>query len=510
MFLKVKRLQAFENLMLETDLIQIGGEAENILNNTGTGDSDSGKSSGATSEEINRLLDMLFNFGEDDLSEKLGDPSFQKIFADPRMKSVFDEYFEYLKERISVYRKELADALEKPEINEVEIERITENLTKLVCRVRVIELIYEKLASDKAADFSDDIAQKVKDINSELYETFALRISKPAERTQQAYSRFQGAQTEEAKQEAAVEVFSNLQTAEALAKDLPEAEEGIADATQSYTERMSSELGADQIADIKAGIFVNKNVAAIIRRIFEFQYTNWTTEQDILTEANKLRTSINGFPDVSQEAKDYLTKLVDQIQVQLIDRAKSKVFDTPKYKGIHYDFNKKLPLYERTQLPVTGKQIADDSKIMKFRKAAIAIIGQVFTSQTELTKAGEAFSKTGKWIHDIYAKTLNRSAKFIGKAVKGREGEMKADAFTRMFIPNTSVVDEPKSKQVAEDAVSPGVSAQVPGSIGSMGPIVPPTATSIGSGDNFGPKIKNRKKSAVLGFAEFLKEQNTK
>jgi PKD repeat protein len=152
----------------------------------------------------------------------------------------------------------------------------------------------------------------------------------------------------------------------------------------------------------------------------------------------------------------------------------------------------------------------DIMKIMKFRKAAIAIIGQVFTSQTELTKAGEAFSKTGKWIHDIYAKTLNRSAKFIGKAVKGREGEMKADAFTRMFIPNTSVVDEPKSKQVAEDAVSPGVSAQVPGSIGSMGPIVPPTATSIGSGDNFGPKIKNRKKSAVLGFAEFLKEQNTK
>lgn len=510
MFLKVKRLQAFESLILETDLIQIGSEAENILNKAGSGESDSEQKADNTNEDLDRLLDMLFNLGEDDLNQKMGDPSFQKIFSDPRMKSMFDEYFNYLNERVAAYRKDLASALEKSEINEAEVERITEKLTRFVCRVRVIELIYEKMASDKTAEFSDEINKKVKDINDSLYETFSLRISKPAEKTQQAYSKFQGSQTEEAKEEAAAEVFSTLQTAEILAKDMPEAQEGINAATQSYTERMSSELGKEQIEDIKAGIFVNKNVAAMIRRIFEFQYTNWTSEQDILTEGNKLRTSINGFPDVSQEAKDYLTRLVDQIQVQLIERAKSKTFDTPKYKGIHYSFNKKLPLYERTSLPITGKQIADDSRIMKFRKATVALLGQVFTSQTELTKAGEAFAQTGKWLHDIYAKTLNKSAKFIGKAVKGREGEIKADAFTRMFIPDTTVVDEPKAKQVAEDAVAPGVSPQVPGSIGGMGPITPPTATTLGSGDNFGPSIKKKKKSTVLGFADFLKEQNNK
>lgn len=512
MFLKVKRLQAFENLILETDLIQIGGEAENLLNKANqsdkTGGDEANSKGSATNDDIDRLLDMLFNLGEDDLTEKMGDPAFRKIFADPRMKTLFDNYFNYLNERIAAYRKELAEALEKPEINEAEIDKITDRLTKLVCRVRVVEIIYEKLASDNVADFSEEINKKVKDINQSLFETFSLRISKPAEKTQRAYAKFQGAQSEDDKAQAAAEVFSTLQSAEILAREIPEAEAGIKDAAQTYTQRMSSELGSARLEDIKAGVYVNKNVASMIRRIFEFQYTNWTTEQDILTEANKLRTSINGFPDVSQEAKEYLTRLVDQIQVQLIERAKNKAFDTPKFKGIHYDFNKKLPLYERTALPVNGKQIADDSKIMKFRKAAIALLS-IFNSQTELTKAGEAFQKTGKWLHDIYAKTLNTSAKFIGKAIKGREGEMKADAFTRLFIPDTSVVDQPKSKQVAEDAVAPGVAAQTPGSISGMGPIVPPTETSLGSGDNFGmPSRSKKKKGSVLNFANFLKEKN--
>ena len=516
MFLKVKRLQAFENLILETDIIQIGSVADDLLNRSksdkGTDDSGSSqKASGNNNEDMNRLLDMLFGIGEDDLNSKLNDPAFQKIFTDPGMKTLLDEYFNYLNERITEFRNQLSDELSKPEINEAEVNRITDKLTKFVCRVRVIELVYENLASTGASDFGDEINRKVKDINDSLYETFSLRIVKPAEKTKQAYSKFQGAQTQEEKEEAAAEVFSTLQTAEILAEGLPEAEEGIKTASTEYTARMGSEVGATTIEDIKAGIYVNKNVASLIRRIFEFQYTNWTNESDILNEANKLRTSINGFPDVSQEAKDYLTKLVDQIQVQLMERAKSKEFDTTRYKGIHYDFNKKLPLYERTTLPVTGKQIADDTRLMKFRRAATSLMGLVFGQSRTTGETAEAFQRTGKWAHTLYAKALNSSAKLIGKAVKGREGEMKADAFSRLFIFDTSVVDEPKPKQVAEDAVSPGVSAQVPGAIGGMGPIVPPTATSFGSGDNFGPKLVNKKKkSAVLGFADFIKEQNNR
>ena len=208
--------------------------------------------------------------------------------------------------------------------------------------------------------------------------------------------------------------------------------------------------------------------------------------------------------------------MVDGIQKSLIERAKSKEFETQKYKGIHYDFNKKLPLYERTALPVTGKQIADDTKIMKFRKASQALMGLVFGEDTTgNTAAGQAFARTGKHLHTLYAKTLNTTAKAVGKAVKGREGEMKADAFTRLFILDTSVVDEPKPKAVTEDGEAPGVTPQVPGSIGSMGPITPPTQTTLGSGDKFvslggNTKKKKKKSSLVLGFADFIKEQNNR
>jgi hypothetical protein len=510
----VKRLQVLESLILETELIQIGSDTEDLINKAKNSKSSGSGSSGDDNEDMNRILDWLFNLGEDDLRKKLEDPTLFKTFSNPGMKAVLDKYFIYLNERISVFRKELLTALDKEELNELEINRITDKITRFVCRVRVVEVIYETLGAKSAAsEFADDIRKKVDDINKDLSEIYALRITKPAEKTKQAYSKFQGAQTPEEKEEAAKEVFANLETAEILADGMPEeVTSGIDDAINTYTGQISSEIGKEKTDDIKNGIFVNKDVASLVRKIFEFQHTAWSNENDILTEANKLRTSVNGFPEVSQDAKEYLVRLIDQVQKALIERVKNKEFDTKKYKGIHYDFNKKLPLYERTSLPVTGKQIADDSKLMKFRKASQDLMNLLFKGSDE-TVAGKAFKDTGKWLHTIYAKTLNGAAKLIGKAVGGREGEMKADAVSRMFILDTTVVDEPKPKQVSEDGVAPGVSPQVPGSIGSMGPIVAPTADSVGSGDKFISMDdittkKKKKKSAILGFADFIKEQN--
>lgn len=519
MFLKVRKLQSIENLILETDLIQIGDEANDIFNKVKSEDDTAGSGpTGDNNEDLNRLLDMVFNLGEDELTGKLDDPTLSKIFLDPKMKQTLEEYFAYLQERIKVFREELMKALNDVPVNEAKVGQITDKITKFVCRVRVIEIIYQNKASKKKAgdelDFSEDITKKVAEINDELYNLYSLMVIIPAEKTKRSYSKFQGSQNQEEKETAAQEVFSNLEAAEILAAEMPEEVlAGIEDAKATYTSQISSELGNDVTADIKAGVYVNKNVASLIRRIFEFQYTNWTNENDILMEANKLRTSVNGFPDVSAEAKEYLLRLIDQIQVALIEKAKNKQFDTKKYKGIHYDFNKKLPLYERTSLPVNGKQIADETKLMKFRKAAQSLMDLVFGGGVNATgAAAQAFERTGKWANAIYSKALNGAAKVIGKAVKGREGEMKADAFSRLFIFDTSVVDEPKAKQVSEDGVAPGVSPQVPGSIGGMGAITPPTATSFGSGDNFGMQKKSKKKKygVVLGFSDFVKEQNTR
>jgi len=60
------------------------------------------------------------------------------------------------------------------------------------------------------------------------------------------------------------------------------------------------------------------------------------------------------------------------------------------------------------------------------------------------------------------------------------------------------------NEQVDEDSVSPGASPQVPGSISGMGNPVAPTPTSIGSGDNFNPSQKRKKKGKkILEFSEF-------
>lgn len=508
MILRVKRLQSIQDLILETELIQIGSQLDKV---TGAG-------KGADKDEdpnemLDRLFDAFFAMG-DDLNSKLEDPAFEKYFGDPKMKSVLDAYFSYIERRIKQYRADLEKELNQPSVNEVEVERISQILIKFAARLHVLEKIFDKLSKDSKGEFSDEIYEKVKKAQDDLADVFSLKIKGPAERAKEAYSKFEKAETPEAQEEAAADMFSAIHTAEIITDGISDdLTDGVKQAEEEYVNKVDAKLGKGASSKIKQGIFVNRNTAALIRRIFEFQYTNWTNESDITTEAGKIRTSINTAPDISEEGKEYLLNLVDNIQKSLIEQAKNKEFDAKKYKGIHYTFNKKLPLYERTSLPVTGKQIADDTAIMKFRKASQSLMNLLFVGSDADTPTAQAFARTGAHLHKIYAKTLNTVGKAIGKAVGGREGEMKGDAYTRLFILDTSVVDEPKSKPVSEDGVAPGVSPQAPGSIGSMGPIVPPTETSFGSGDKFvsmgGTKTK-KKKSLVLGFADFIKEQNNR
>ena len=87
--------------------------------------------------------------------------------------------------------------------------------------------------------------------------------------------------------------------------------------------------------------------------------------------------------------------------------------------------------------------------------------------------------------------------------------QIKGDALSRMFIPSPdTVLKNPETKSATfEDAVAPGLSAQLPGSIGGMGNPVAPTPTSIGSGDNFKPTKKRgtgKKDKRVLEFNDFV------
>lgn len=502
----VKRIESIHSLILEAEIINIGGQIDDIMDGDQDGPLDA-------NELLNRLLDSFLKMG-DDLDSKLDDPAFEKYFGDPRMRPVMDSYFNYLKERIATYQKKLVEALSKKDVNQAEVARINGQISQFANRIQTLDKIYEKLKAKDKTGFSQEVHEKVKVTQDEIASAFSLRVIIPAENTRRAYQEFEDAQTEEAQREAAEDLFNSIYTAEVVTEDMPEeVTSGIKAAEREYSIKVDAKLGKGASEEMKKGLFINKNTASVIRRIFQYQYTNWSNEADIIREGNALRVSINGFPDVTDEAKEYLTRMVDGIQKSLIEKAKSKEFDTKSYKGIHYDFNKKLPLYERTALPVNGKQIADETKIMKFRKAAQSLMDLVFGETSDNSPEGQAFRRAGKHLHKIYAKTINTIGKKVGKLTGGREGEMKADAFTRLFILDTSVVDEPKAKPVSEEGVAPGVSPQVPGSIGAMGPIVPPTPTSIGSGDNFATighptKKKKKKSSFVMGFSDFINEKN--
>lgn len=162
MFLKVKRLQAIQSLILEADIIQIGGQLDNLVDKDKKSGSEDGKKPEDTNEMLNKLLDAFFAMGEDDLNAKLDDPAFDKYFGNPKMKDVLDSYFTYLTDQVAEFRKNLEEALSKKEINEVEIERISAKILSFVSRIHVLEKIYAKLESKGTTDFSGEIYEKIK------------------------------------------------------------------------------------------------------------------------------------------------------------------------------------------------------------------------------------------------------------------------------------------------------------------------------------------------------------
>jgi hypothetical protein len=345
-------------------------------------------------------------------------------------------------------------------------------------------------------------------INSEIFNSYQESLKTPAENTKLAYSNLLKSQSQSEKETYAIEIFKNLQTANELIEDMPDTvSNNMENVTNDYISNIETILGKPKTDELRKSIEINKETASMIRRIFQFQYTIWTTERDVLTEASKLKASINSMQKTtSQEARDYLGRLVDDIQKLHLENIKNKTFNVELYKGIHYTFNIKLPLYERVVLPVTGEQIADQSWIMKFRKWTANTLGILAGDAQYGGKEYEAFKKTGKWASTIYANVLNYTSKKIGGVINGREGEIKGDAISRLFIPDATLIQKPKEKEISEDAVSPGVSMQTPDSISGMGKIEPPTNSTIGSGDKFSSS-KNKHRKSIYTFNDFMKHK---
>ena len=511
MKLIIKKVQNIEDLILETFLIEAGNSIDGMANSGNGSEYDPNQ----YYEEFNIILDRFILMENSEFEQKLGDGTFfQKKFGSQGMFEFVSLYLAYLSKNIEELSKKL-DVIIDTDIDEVKIKEIDQLIFRNAARIQILERIYYNLKeNNRSTNVSIPTYDKIMETKRSITYSYAKLINKLAQKIKEATQKFNSAKSQQEKEEFAKEAVNLGDTAKKVTEDYPnEVKNPIDSAIGQNEESIKNEIGEESFNGIKQKLTVDKTVADIIHRIVRYQYTTWTSEADVNREGDLLMASINGLRKdvgINEETIIYLENLVTGIRQNLIKAIRAKDFNAKNYEGIHYDFNIKLPLYEKIQLPVTGKQIADSTKIMKLRKASQEFIDFIFGGQAkEQDAAGRAFMETGQWLHRIYAKTLNNSAKMIGKALNGREGEMKADAISRLFIPNTSVVDEPKNKQISEEAVAPGVSPQVPGSISGMGPTLAPTPTRIGSGDNFQQVVKKKKKKkSLLEFSEFINEEN--
>ena len=517
MFIKVKRLQEIQDLLLENDLIQIGNEVSSIIGREsekeqGSTESDSEEKPGSDQPgedpnvKMDKLLDWLLSLDEANLTSKLRDPIFRKTFGQRSMKKILESYFKYLLAKIKECQRSLLNELLDNNPSTDQIESLKNQLLQNAARLEMLGRIYEALASLPDGKFAQSVVKTIQKIKAQIAKDYEQVINQAAESTKKASENYENSQAgSEQKDELGLKLVKLSETADILT-------DGVYDPAEKngLKEKITAKMSRDELRTAKLKLEEETTVVDIIKSLFNLRYQTFQTESAVKLAVDKIRVRINDLMYSTPDVKNYLYKNVSLIETELLERVKNKSFNTGKFKGIHYDFNKKLPLYVKTPLPVTGKQIADETRIMKFRKISQQFMSFLFPGG-QPTEAGAGFQATGKLIGDAFAHTLNWTAKKIGKAIKGREGEMKADALTRLFILDTSVLDTKKENRrgLYEEAAPPGVSPQVPGSISGAGPISAPTETKFGSGDNFGPKINGKKKSkkkGVLDFKSFLEE----
>ena len=492
MFIKVKRFQHLESLLLESQGIDMSNQFDDALTDFTT------NTAAPDYTKFDALIDSI-------LDEQISNQQeFIKKFGDNTAANLINSYLGYCDTRLKAVT---AKIIKEYGSNNPVLEEIKNNQEALVVinsRTDKLTKIYEDLSTRiQNSQILPIITQKIQEVTKTVNEAWSEVLNGIASIVQTTQNNMANAATEEEKQRFAKLTILKFKTLTSLGEPMPiEWKQGISIANASANSKIKDAgFDPDQLSQSY------DRTDDITKRIVRLEITNWKTVDLLDAEYNQIKAQINALNGTAAESKieGYTAELNDRVSM-IKQKLSDKTLNLDKTKGIHFDFNIKLRLYEKTLLPVTGQQIADNSKIMKFRKGLASFISFfAIDSNTPLTPAGQAFANLGKKVHDTYAKVLNTSAKFIGKALGGKEGKLKADAISRMFIPDSSVLNK---KPVAEElgaGSAPGLSVQVPGSIGSMGPITPPTPTTFGSGDNFSPK-KKKSKSKILGFSEYLKE----
>jgi hypothetical protein len=491
MFIKVKRFQHLESLLLEAKAIELSTQFDVAL-------TDFTKNASAPNyTKLDSLIDSI-------LDEQISNQqAFINKFGEAQAANLITSYLGYCDSRLKALTTKIVTEYQSGVPDLEEIKNNQELLGVMNTRIGKLTAIYDEL---KIRNYNTQtlagITQKIQAVTKTVVDSMNAVLDGIGTTVKKGQIDMAAAVTDEEKLRFANLTFNKFNTLVLYSKALPaQYQQGINSAKAEADRNIENATGMDpnQLSQVIA------LTGEIKLRIAKLQMANWKTVEELELEYDQIKSQINSLKGTGAEPN--IETLTEQLELDaniIREKLKDKSLDLDKTKGIHFDFNIKLRLYEKTILPVTGQQIADNSKITKFKNALVSFLSFFGTAKAYDARE-QAFAELGKSIHDTYAKVLNTSAKFIGKALGGKEGQLKADGISRIFIPDSKVLDK---KPVAEElgaGSAPGLSVQVPGSIGSMGPITPPTQTTFGSGDNFSPK-KKKSKSKILGFSEYLKE----
>jgi len=503
----VKRITQLENVLFESNIIKFGQQFIGINQDYQKSQKDENRQQEIW-DRMDALIDAMLDSRIVDLENDLQRPIGEREFGSDYGISLVKGYLNYCKEQIADLSQKISEELSNPERDVELLKFLAIKRIKIAARIEALEKIYKafKLSRDKTLHGkANEVLTMIKSLKNKMVQSYEDSVKHVGVAIREPLNKIKKEDaTQEDKKNAAYAIWNHLNTLNFIIPFYPQnAQENAKKAFSRIEQTIEKEIGREEFEEVKRSVLRNDRELSILRRILGLKYRHFTSEEEIHREIDQIKISINGLEGTqhglaisSQQAIEYLKKLLAEEAERLLSRAREKNITLEKTKGIHYAFNTKLKLYEETVLPVTGKQIADSSFLMKFRKRMQSLINLIPSGEGTLTPAGQAWMNFGKNTHAAYAKILNKLGKVIGKAIGGREGELKGDAFTRLLIPDTDVLYKQEMTPINEEGMpgmaetSPGTTYQVPGNVGSMGAIEAPTENSFGSGDRFQSKSK--------------------
>lgn len=538
--LKFKHINILEQLLLESELIIIGNEANDVM---------TVKDEADMLAKIDAFLSMLIE--KDIINKAKTDPQLlqqlSQVFLQTQWIKILDKYIDYVSQ---VLKLEI-DGLE-------ELVKTDQDTTTQRARIAVYE---QRLKTIWDAYHSIEESNWTAEVNALLDKIKITASNVEEEKATQAQNLMKYVETDFGKSPTDDDsVKDDVRKAVLIAEILdgfskksnrvePDIED--VDFIEVVSDKFDKEesdkydAGQEKIEELKRKIKelsdeLNKNSGGkaerltkrdVLIRLSIEELRTWPDLNTLESKFVKVRTEImtdprRGTDDqtaLSREAKTmYMSLAVDAYMEARARLGKYKTeLDLKRYRGVSYSPEISLPLYEKIKIPVTSKQMLDSSRINYLLKIGTWIgLGFLkFSDEVdghEQKVLGEVFGRARRATKPVIGRTTSRIAKKIG----GKEGQLRAEKWTRFLFGNEeSGLDNPQSKikgatkvgsgQVKEDVVSPGVSLQTPATISGMGNPLAPTQTSIGSGDNFQPQKKKSNKN-IMDFKTFYKNLGKK